>query len=59
MKMIHGLQNRWKLAIAVALILVLLSLALLAFALLPAGETARVQATLAPTLFVPPPGVAP
>ncbi len=48
------LGSRWKLALAVALVVLLLSLALLVFTLLPAGETARVQATLAPTLFVPP-----
>jgi hypothetical protein len=56
MPIIPLLQLRWKLAITAALIVVLLSLALLAYALLPSGETARLQATLAPTLFVPPGG---
>lgn len=59
MQIFQLLQLRWKLAIVAALILVLLSLALLAFALLPAGETARLQATLAPTLFAAPAGGAP
>jgi hypothetical protein len=52
------LRVRWRLAVLIGLALVLISLALLVTALLPAGETARLQATLAPTLFVPP-GAAP
>lgn len=50
------LRVRWKLAVAVGLALVLVSLALLSYALLPPGDPVRLQVTLAPTLFVPPPG---
>ena len=51
------LRVRWKLAALIGLALVLISLAVLVTALLPSGETLRLQATLAPTLFVPPGGV--
>jgi hypothetical protein len=57
--MIKGLQagrSYWKVLIAVGLALALISLALLIFALTPVGEPLRLQATLAPTLFAPPPG---
>jgi hypothetical protein len=48
------LRVRWKLAALIGLALVLISLVVLTTALLPSVETARLQATLAPTLFVPP-----
>ena len=51
------LRVRWKLAALIGLALALISLVVLAAALLPGGETARLQATLAPTLFLPPGGV--
>ncbi len=50
------LRARWKLAALLGLALMLVSLALLVYALSPAGEALRIQATLAPTLFVPPGG---
>lgn len=50
------LRVRWKLAVALGLALVLVSLVLLSYALLPPGDPVRLQVTLAPTLFVPPPG---
>ncbi len=49
-----ALRARWKLAAVLGLVLALVSLALLAYTLTPVGEAMRVQATLAPTLFVPP-----
>ena len=52
-----ALRARWKLAAVLGLVLMLVSLALLVYTLSPAGEAVRVQATLAPTLFVPPGGV--
>jgi hypothetical protein len=52
-----ALGARWKLAAVLGLVLMLVSLALLVYTLSPAGEAVRVQATLAPTLFVPPGGV--
>jgi hypothetical protein len=42
--------------VALGLALVLVSLVLLSYALLPPGDPVRLQVTLAPTLFVPPPG---
>jgi hypothetical protein len=56
-RVLGSLRARWKLAAILGLILMLVSLALLAYVLSPAGEAVRVQATLAPTLFVPPGGV--
>lgn len=52
-----GLRAHWALAAIIGLALVILSLALLAVALAPAGDPLRLQATLAPTLFIPPGGV--
>ncbi len=52
-------RDNWKLVAAVGVIVVLVSLLLLAYALSPGGETLRMQATLAPTLFAPLPGGAP
>ena len=54
-----ALRARWKLAAIAGLVLMLVSLALLIYTLSPAGEALRVQVTLAPTLFVPPPGGGP
>lgn len=57
-RLLKVLRLRWKLAALVGLALVLFSLLLLSFALLPGAEPLRWQATLAPTLLVPP-GVTP
>ena len=53
-RLLKVLQPRWQLAALLGLLLVCLSLLLLAYALLPAGEPQRWQATLAPTLLAPP-----
>ena len=52
-----ALRARWKLAAVLGLVVMLVSLALLVYTLSPAGEAVRIQATLAPTLLVPPVGV--
>ena len=52
-------QSGRRFLILLGIALALLSLALLAYALLPGSEPLRVQATLAPTLFVPLPGSVP
>ena len=53
-RLLKVLQPRWKLAALVGLVLVLFSLLLLTYAFLPVAEPVRWQATLAPTLLVPP-----
>jgi len=55
--MVKVLQSRWRQAALIGLALALISGLLLVNALLPAGEPVRLQATLAPTLWVPPLGV--
>ncbi len=50
------LRLRWRLVALLALALVLFSLLLLYLALQPGVEPLRWQATLAPTLLVPPGG---
>jgi hypothetical protein len=55
--LVKVLQTHWKLAALIGLALVLVSIMMLAAAWLPSGETVRLQATLAPTLFVPPGGL--
>ncbi len=56
--MFHSQAGR-RFWIIVGIVLALLSLALLVYAFLPGSEPLRFQATLAPTLFAPPLGVAP
>ena len=56
--MFHSGAGR-KVLIGLGIALALLSLVLLVYALLPGGEPLHFQATLAPTLFAPPLGVAP
>ena len=53
-RLLKVLRPRWKLAALLGLALVLFSLLLLTLALLPVAEPLRWQATLAPTLLVPP-----
>jgi len=52
--LMNFLRGRWAVWAMLGLALVLFSLALLAFALSPAPDPLRAQATLAPTWFVPP-----